>query len=705
MKCILQTESSECGLACLAMVSNYFGYHTDLPALRRRFLVSQKGVTLTQLMRHAATLHLSSRGIRLELEELTQLRLPAILHWDLNHFVVLKKITRSRRSGLVAHILDPALGERQLDMSAVSNHFTGVALELTPSPTFQRKTKVERVRVRDLTGKMTGIKRAALKIMILAVALETFAIVAPLFSQFVIDEVIVGADRELLQVLVLGFALVLLTQNAISFARSWVLMRWNADLTLQWTSRVVFHLTRLPARYFENRHLGDIVSRLGSVTAIQGTFTNLLVESVLDGLMAVVALTMMFAYSTELTLVVLMCSTLYIFLRWSSFAPLQEAMHERLILSAKEASHLLETIRGIVPLKLFGREVERRARWQNLKQDVINRDVNTQSLMISFKVGGSIISGTQGLVVMYLGAESVMSNSLTIGMLMAFSAYASTFSTRVFALVDIFASVKMLGMHGERLSDIVHEEAEEDLVTARPEEHLAPSLTLKNVRFRYADGEPWILDGISVHIPFGERVVLVGPSGCGKTTLCKIILGLLEPTEGEVLIDGTPIKKLGIANYRHLVGTVMQDDALLAGSIQENISFFDPHPNAERVQMCAHLAAVDHEIQAMPMGYQTLVGDMGSSLSGGQKQRILLARAIYKQPKILALDEATSHLDIANENRVNQALRDLNLTQIMVAHRPQTISAAGRILQMRNGKVWKTDGDTNLQTNTTVEHS
>ncbi len=269
---------------------------------------------------------------------------------------------------------------------------------------------------------------------------------------------------------------------------------------------------------------------------------------------------------------------------------------------------------------------------------------------------------------------------------MAFSSYAGTFSGRIFSLIDLFVNLKMLSLHSERLADIVLEETEQEAAIETDITRLKTDITLKNLKFRYAEGEPWVLNGINLAIPAGQSIALVGPSGCGKTTLCKIILGLLKPTEGEVLLDNIPIKQIGLNAYRQLVGTVMQDDVLLAGSILDNISFFDAHTDAARVEQCAKQAAVHEEITAMPMGYQTLVGDMGSSLSGGQKQRVLLARALYKQPKILALDEATSHLDIANEHRVNQALGQLQLTRIMVAHRPETINAAERVVELRDGQ-------------------
>jgi ATP-binding cassette subfamily B protein RaxB len=444
-------------------------------------------------------------------------------------------------------------------------------------------------------------------------------------------------------------------------------------------------LTRLPVAYFEKRHLGDVMSRFGSIGAIQGTLTSLFVESLLDGLMALIALGMMLMYSLILSALVLATVAVYSLLRWAFYQPLREASQERLVLGAKENSHFLETLRAITPLKLFGRETERRARWQNLQQDVINRDVRTQKLGILFKVANTAILGGQGLALFYLGADAVMRNALTVGMLMAFTSYAGTFSGRLFSLIDVFFSFKMLSLHAERLADIVMEPVEQEAEQESDLSRLRCDITLKNVKFRYAEGEPWVLNGVDLHIPAGQSIALVGPSGCGKSTLCKIILGLLTPTEGEVLIDGIPITQLGLRSYRQLVGTVMQDDVLLTGSLQDNIAFFDVALDQSRVAECARHAAIHDEITAMPMGYQTLVGDMGSSLSGGQKQRLLLARALYKRPRILALDEATSHLDIDNEFKVNQALRQMPLTRVMIAHRRETIDMAQRVVLLQNG--------------------
>ena len=677
MKLILQSEAAECGLACLAMVSHAHGLHLELADLRRRFSVSLKGATVELLIRHAESLRFSARPLRLELEEIPQLRLPCIVHWDLNHFVVLKSI-----KGKKLILLDPASGEYRMSMSEVSKHFTGVALELVPTVQFQPANKRKPIRLRDLTGPVTGLRRTLVQVLVLAMSLEVFALTAPLFNQFVVDEVILTADRELLSVLAAGFGLLLATQTCIDVFRSWILMRLSIDVRMQWTGSLFAHMLRLPPAFFEKRHLGDLVSRFASINALQGTLTTAIVSAILDGIMGVLAFGMMVTYSLPLTGIVVASIVAYGLLRWAFYQPFRDASHERLVLSARENTNFLETLRAVVPIKLAGFESARRARWQNLMTDVFNRDVKTQRLGILFTTASTFVTGASSLIYFSMGARQVMDNILTLGMLMAFSSYAGTFSSRVNALIGYAVDLKMLSMHAERVGDIALEPPEVTPDIEADVARLQPRIEVRNVCFRYAEGEPWVLKDLNLLVEANESVAIVGPSGCGKTTLLKLLLGLLAPTEGEVLLDGIPVKRLGLATYRSLIGAVLQEDCLLAGSIAENITFFDNHASPLRMEASARIAAIHDEIHQMPMGYQTLVGDMGSTLSGGQKQRVLLARALYRKPKLLLLDEATSHLDISNEDRIVKALKAMELTRIFVAHRKETIDGAGRVIAL-----------------------
>ena len=679
---MLQTEAAECGLACLAMVASRHGLRSDLPTLRRRFTVSLKGTTMADLVRLAGQMHLGARALRAEMSHLPDLALPCVLHWDLNHFVVLKEVRRG-----VAVIHDPARGVRRLSLAEVSEHFTGIVLELTPQPEFRPHTERQTVTLRQLLGRVSGLKRSLLQIFVLAVALEGFMLLAPFFMQWVVDSVLVSVDRDLLVTLGLGFALLVLITVATGAIRSWAVLHLSTSLNLQWLGNVFAHLMRLPIAWFEKRHTGDVMSRFGAVQQIQQTLTTSFIEAVLDGLLVVVTLAMMMVYSGTLTAIALGCVAAYALMRWAFFQPLRTATEEAIIFDANRASHFLESLRGVQSIKLFNRQEDRQARFMNMVVDSMNAHIATRKLDLAFSVMHKLLFGLERIAMVWVGALLVMDHVFSVGMLFAFIAYKEQFAQRVSALIDKVVDLKMLKLQGERLADIVLTPPEASVDTAPRSQALAERLELRGVRFAYSDAEPDVLHGLNLTIEPGESVAIVGPSGCGKTTLLKLMLGIHEPLAGEVRVGGLPLRQLGLRAWRDMLGTVMQDDQLFAGSIIDNISFFDPQADSAWVEECARVAAVAEEIEAMPMGFHTLIGDMGTSISGGQKQRILLARALYKRPKILFLDEATSALDVDREREVNQAIRQLQLTRIIVAHRPETIASASRVIVLHDGKV------------------
>ena len=677
----LQTEAAECGLASLGMVACFHGHRIDLAGLRRRFTVSLKGATLAYLIQAAGKLHLAPRPLRLELDEVPQLRAPCVLHWDQNHFVVLKSC-----DGRGAVIHDPAFGIRRMSMIEVSKHFTGIALELTPTTEFQPVDERRRIRLRDLMGRVVGLNRSLAQVFILALALQAVTMVSPFYMQWAIDGAVVSGDRDLLSVLGLGFVLLAVIQVAISVLRSWVVLYLGTNLNLQWLANVFSHLLRLPVSYFEKRHLGDVVSRFSAINAIQRTLTSSFVEALIDGVMAALTLAMMLVYSFTLTLVALAAVAVYGVLRASFYDPLKRATEEHIVHTAKQQSHFLETVRGVQSIKLFGRQEERRSRWLNLVVDAMNQDLVTQRLSLGFRSVNALVFGLERVAIVWLGAILILDSAFSVGMLFAFVAYKEQFSARIAGLIDKMIELRMLSLQGERLADIVLTPPEEES-PAGPVEGLDASLEVRGLSFRYSDTEPFVLLNCTFAVTPGESLAIVGPSGGGKTTLVKLMLGLLPATDGKILAGGVDIQKLGIDRYRKLVGTVMQDDQLFAGSIADNISFFDPSPDHGAIEHFARLAAVHDDIAAMPMAYNTLIGDMGAALSGGQRQRILLARALYKRPKVLFLDEATSALDVQKERAVNDAIRSLNVTRILIAHRPETIASAERVIVLQGGKV------------------
>jgi ATP-binding cassette subfamily B protein RaxB len=680
---LLQTEGAECGLACLAMVAAHHGLKSDLPTLRQRFSLSLKGATMIDLVRMAGDLKLHGRALRAELEHLPQLDTPCILHWDLNHFVVLKEVRRGK-----AVIHDPARGVRHLPMAEVSKHFTGVVLELAPQADFQPAVATQSVTVRQLLGRVSGLKRSLLHVFVLALVLEGFMLLSPFYLQWVVDGVLVSADRDLLVTLGLGFGLLVLIQVGTATIRSWAVLHLSSTLNLQWLANVFAHLMRLPVAWFEKRHTGDVMSRFGAIEKIQTTLTTSFVEAVLDGLLVVVTLAMMWVYSGTLTAIALGCVAAYAGLRAVFFRPLRDATEEAIVFDAKRSSHFLESLRGVQSIKLFNAEEDRQARFMNLVVDAMNAHLATRKLDLLFNVLHKLVFGLERVAVVWVGALLVLDHRFSVGMLFAFLAYKEQFALRVSGLIDKAVEVKMLKLQAERLADIVLAEPEVRPAlpaAAAPEESVG--IELCSVSFAYSDAEPEVLRRLSLAIEPGESVAIVGPSGCGKTTLLKLMLGIHAPQSGEIRVGGKSLKRLGLRAWREMVGTVMQEDHLFAGSVADNICFFDPQPDWDHIEECARIAAVHDEIEVMPMGYHTLVGDLTYSLSGGQRQRILLARALYKRPKILLLDEATSALDVERERAVNLAIRRLDVTRILVAHRPETIASASRVVVLNEGRI------------------
>jgi len=680
---IYQSEIAECGLASMAMVASYHGHQLDMPAMRKRFSANLKGMNLQQLIELGDSLSLASRALQCPIDEVHKLAAPCILHWDMNHFVVLTKVSGKGKNAKYS-INDPAIGRRTLTAEEFSKHYTGICLELTPTSKFEVKQEKEQMKFSQLWTSMSGLKSGLIKLVSLSLVLQLFALMTPYYMQWVVDEVLISFDKPLLTVLAMGFALVVVISMVTNAVRSWLILRLSSLLNMQMGVNLLRHLLRLPMNYFESRHVGDIVSRFGSLAQIRERLTTGFVETLVDGVMAITVLIMMLLYSVKLTMVVLAAIALYTLVRLLLYRSLHQATEEMIQNSAKEQSNFLENIRGIQTIKLFGNESQRQGVWLNRYAEVINSEIRLGRLNISFDSFNKLLFGLENVLVVYLAATMVMANSLTVGMLLAFIAYKGQLTSRFANLVEQVIQFKMMRLHLDRISDIAltpqeaNREGEASLAEYRGQ------LTLENVSFRYSDDGPAILNNINLELEAGASIAITGPSGAGKTTLMKIMLGLLQPTSGRVLLDGKDINQLGLKNYRKQIAAVMQQDTLLAGSIADNISFFDPQPNLLKIEQCARLASIHEDIDKMTMGYNSLVGDMGSNLSGGQVQRILLARALYQSPSVLFMDEATSHLDKDNEAKISEQIQHLPMTRIMIAHRQETISKAKQVYCLEN---------------------
>jgi ATP-binding cassette subfamily B protein RaxB len=679
---MLQSEETECGLACVAMVAAHHGHKVNLPGLRQIYPVSLKGASLAELMGVASELELAPRALRLEVDEMPKLEKPAILHWDLNHFVVLEEVGRK-----TATIIDPAVGRRTISLKEIGRHFTGVALELSPTSDFVPVEARTKTRLSDLWSRLTNYRSATIQVLALSFLIQLTALLMPFFLQLTIDQGIAQGDTSLLTLLLIGFGLVYILNGVTKSLRSWVVLTLGESLSYQLGGNVVRHLLRLPLGYFEKRHVGDLLSRIGSIQPIQALLSQGLVNVLIDSILALTTLVVMLLISPLLTALVVGTTIFYLIFSLLLFPGLRRRTEEEIMARAKEETFLMETIRAMRSIKLHAHEAMRENGWRNRYADVISASYRADIYGIQLGLAESILFGLQFLVIVYLGAHAVIDQTMTVGLLLAFVAYRTSFTGSAVALVEQAQQWRLLGVHLDRLSDIVGQPREELKASPRTKLLPAPEIRAESLSFTYGPNETPIFEKLDFEIPKGAFAAIIGPSGGGKTTLMRIMLGLLPPTSGHIMIDGAPLGPATNAAWRGRLGAVLQDDHLLTGTLADNIAFFDQKLDQQRIEAAARAARIHDDIAKMPMTYQSLIGDMGAALSAGQRQRIMLARALYRDPDALFLDEGTANLDDENEAAIADLIARLPITRVVVAHRPALIQRADIVFRLDGGQL------------------
>lgn len=678
MPLVHQTEASECGLACLAMICGHYGKNVDLIALRQQFNLSARGTTLAGLIGMADQLGLSTRPLSLDINELGALKMPCVLHWELNHFVVLVSVGQNR---VVLH--DPARGRRTVSLSELSASFTGVALEVWPGSVFNANTVRNTFSLGTLTGSVHGLKWTLGKIFSLSLVIETINLVMPVGTQLVMDHAIPAGDHGLLTLICAGLMLFILLRAAVSMVRVWSSLVMSTLINVQWQSGLFNHLMRLPLNYFERRKLGDIQSRFGSLDTLRNTFTTSIVGAIMDSIMVVGVLVMMVLYGGWLTWVVIAFTALYVLLRLLTYGYYRQLSEESLVRKARAGSYFMETLYGIATVKMQGMAERRSTNWLNLEIDAINTGIRVTKMDMLFGGINTFVAACDQIVVLWLGTSLVIDNQMTIGMFVAFGVFRGQFSDRIGSLTEFLLQLRMMSLHNERIADIALHPRENRKPDLLYEAKMQPAaLATQALSYSYDSQSPPVFSKLDIVIQPGESVAIVGASGAGKTTLMKVLCGLFPPDSGRVEVNGVDIQHLGINNYHKMIACVMQDDKLFSGSIRENICGFSDNVDDEWMQACARASYLHDVIMKMPMGYETLIGELGEGLSGGQKQRLFIARAIYKKPALLFLDEATSALDKESESAVNQAIKGLHITRIIIAHRESTVASADRVITL-----------------------
>jgi len=680
----LQAEKAECGLACLAMLFSWHGHATPLRRLRAEHPGPDAGVSLQKLMQISIQHGMAPRAVRLELNELADLQLPCILHWDYSHYVVLEKVGRRQCT-----IIDPAIGRRRYTMAETSQHFTGIGLELSPTLNFTQQPTQRGLGLRDFIPSRKALVGYLGKIVALSFALQALALLSPYYIQTVVDDVLTRADADFLVVLAVGFALLTTLEVVLSALRSWTGTVFGQRLSFMMASSLLERLLSLPLGWFATRQTGDIASRFSSFEQLRGFLTQGVAFSVIDGVMALCFVVIMWLYAPGLTLVVLLSVALYLALRLAMFTPQREANSEHLVASAAQSGLFLESIKHINSLKSYGNEQTRKRLWEKAYSTEVNTAMRIARLGLTFSQAQALLFGLENILVIYLGASLIVQGSsgltepMTIGMLYAFIAYKNQFKDRVAGLVNYLMEFRLLRVHLDRLSDIALTEPEPLAITnALPPPTAKTSLlSVQGLGFAYPD-RGQLFSNVCLTLAAGESMAIGGPSGCGKSTLLRLIAGLTPLQSGSVQLQGRTLGDSPLAAWRSMVACVTQHDGILAGSIADNITMFAADTDQPRLTHAGAITGLSSMVEQLPLKWETQLGELGSALSAGQQQRVLLARAIYAEPELLILDEATAHLDAAAETAIFTALREQGYTFVVVSHREAIHELADHSLQL-----------------------
>jgi len=662
------------------MVAGFLGVGTDLIELRRQNGANINGATLADLTNICESLGLSTRPVRCRVSELRKLQTPCLLHWQFNHFVVLKSAARGR---VVIH--DPARGIVRDTYENVRRAFTGIALEISRGPGFQKAKSPPGLKLSGLAVIDAEFIRKLSAGLVLSLVCELLVLASPFYLQAVIDQVLGDGDASLLSVLVLGFSALLVFQVVASTMRQLTFQYLSQVSVFDISARLLHKLLRLPLSYFRSRDLGDIQHRVRSLARVQAFIVHSAPALLLDAIFITLITGLLTVYDPGLTVLIFAVTALWCLWRTMIFPLNLRLSGDIATAEASVDTHFLETLRAVQTIKMANGEAARQSEWRNLFADGINTKIRVGNLAVVDSAVRQVLFQGLRILCIYLLAKDVLAGQMSIGMVSAFVAYLGMFMTRAGGIVDRLIEYRLLDVPLNRLADIVYGEEEKVRRDGRAPNTAEFSMEMKHAWFRFDTSGRWILKNCSCRIPENGFVAIAGCSGEGKSTLLRMMAGLERPSEGELSIARLALEDWRIQDLRAVTATVFEDDSLLKGTVAENIALFGASLDLARVQSAARRACIDREIRQFPMGYQTRIGDLGSSLSKGQVQRILLARALYREPRLLLIDEATSGLDHRLEKRVIQTLSALKATRIAITHSDQMLQAADEVLWLHDG--------------------
>lgn len=685
---IRQLSEVECGLACLTMILNYYGHGVSLSELRTRSGVGRDGVSALEIARTARDLGMRVRAVSLQRNDFRFAALPAIVHWEFDHFLVVERWSRKQ-----VDVVDPARGRCRLTQDEFDTGFTGVVIILEPGAAFGRRAAI-RPRANFRTYILQYLWQSpgtALQILGVSLLLLLLGLILPILTKVVVDQVLPFRMQNVMPVLGIGIIVLFFAQTIATLLREWLLVYLRARVDLKMMLGFVEHLLALPYKFFQQRSTGDLLARVTSNATLRDLLSNHLLSSVMDSGLVVFYLFLLIWQSPPFGLLTLGVGLLEAMVILLSNRSVTRWAGRELAAFGRSQGYLGEAVIGIATLKAAGAEERAFERWSNLFFDHLNISLryNYLSGTVSAVLASLPLFGQLGLL--WVGATQVLNGSISLGTMVALLALAAAFFAPLVSLVNSGQQFQLVGANLDRIRDVT-EAGQEQLRRNQAAPRLSGHIRMDQVGFRYSQAGPKVLDSIDLTAHPGQRIAIVGASGSGKSTLGKLLLGLYVPTEGDILYDGTSLQDVNLQEVRRQFGVVLQESILFSGSVLSNIALSNPLIDRERVVGAATLAAIHDDITAMPMGYDTFVSEGGSALSGGQRQRIAIARAIAHKPAIILLDEATSHLDVETEQRVAENLRTLACTQVIIAHRLSTIRDADTILVLDQGTIVERGG-------------
>jgi HlyB family type I secretion system ABC transporter len=677
-----QVTAVECGAVCLAMILNYYGYATSTSEVQERCGVGRDGLTALEIVKSARLYGLRVRAVSLNLEDFRYVTLPAIVHWEFNHFLI---VERWSQRGI--DVLDPAVGRRRLTPEEFDEGFTGVTMMLEPSAQFETKAPQKTLTPWAYMRSLLRMRSIIFQIIGASLLLQVLGLGAPLLTQVVVDRILPGKDPDMLVLLGIGMLILIVMQGIAGFLRSTLLIYLQTRIDTDMMLNFFEHMLSLPYRFFQLRLNGDLLARVNSNQAIRDLLTNQLISTLLDGGTVIVYFVILLFLSKLIAEVTLAIGAVQVVLLLVTSPAIRRLTQRDLEARGKTQGYMNEILSGIVTLKAAGAERRAFSRWENLFFDEMNISLRLSylSLIISTVIG--IVSLLSPLVLLWLGAKLVIAGTMSVGTMLALDTLAAQLLGPLGSLATSLQDVQIVRAHFTRIADVIGTQPEQDITQAYTPHTLKGGIDLRHVSFSYDQNTPAILKDVNIKIYRGQKVALVGKTGSGKSTLGKLLVGLITPTKGSILFDGVPLDQLSYQEIRSQFGVVMQESFIFSGTVWENIALNNPDMGMEQIVESARLAAIDEDIEKMPMGYDTLVSEGGSALSGGQRQRLSLARALAHHPALLLLDEATSALDVVTEHTVEQNLRRLPCTQIIIAHRLSTIRNADVILVLDRGHI------------------